>query len=144
MNQDKDGERNIHRHESALQKAVLDSKNIEYKPLKSLQEARKYNDAHVIFEGDYGGQVYLSVPVKKIKCSQTVLDKLLKELDAIAWKDSTGTGLYFERIKKGEIISGGMGGGRAKNNLWVHKDLSNFRRKILLVLQGRSNGIEND
>ena len=68
----------IPRHESPVRRIVSDADNLPYYPLKDLQEARNYDDAVMIFEGDTGGQIYLVCPVIMIKCSMKTLKRLLR------------------------------------------------------------------
>ena len=81
------------------------------------------NNAHVILQGDYGGQIYFTCPAAKIKCSEEDLKKLLAYLDAHAWKDASGTGIYFEDRPKNSGVPGGMGGGLASDDVWLHPKL---------------------
>ncbi|MBU2476687.1 hypothetical protein KKG83_04410 [Candidatus Micrarchaeota archaeon] len=128
-------------HESPVRKIVSQAQNTDYKPIKTFEEAKKFDDSYLIMEGDYGGQIYLSTPVKLIKCDIKTLEKLLKELDKIAWdcNEGMGCGIYFERKKVGEGIWGGMGGGIALNELWVHEEFKDIKGKILNILNEKEN-----
>jgi hypothetical protein len=101
---------------------LTDAHNLPYFPLKSIEEARNYDDSFMIMEGDDGGQVYVVAPVKLIRCSKEGLESLLVVLDKRAWPDNddNSRGIYYERRSVGEIIHGGMGGGIALNSIWVH------------------------
>jgi len=120
-------------HESSVRK-IIDRDN--YNSFKNLNEAKKYGDSFLIMEGDWGGQIYLVYPVKLIKCEEKRLLKLLQDLDKLAWDEKVGKGIYFERFKEGEIVPGGMGGGIAPSNLWVHDNFKPLIDKIKKVLNG--------
>jgi len=135
--------RKIPEHESGVRRIMSEMQGIDYHPLKSFEEAKQYDDAYVIMEGDWGGQIYLSIPAKQIMCSYETLKSLLSEIDKHEWKhnDGEGIGIYFERKKAGEGISGGMGGGLALEGLWVHDDIKGIEKKILDVLNGNKKSI---
>ena len=133
----------IKKHESPLRRMIADSHNKEYEALHSLDEARKTKNAYLIMEGDDGGQIYLVVPVGIIKCDEAVLKTLLYDLDAMAWDDSSMAGLYYEIHEADTVVAGGMGGGRAEKNLWVHKDFDGIKDKIKKVIVGETQSIHN-
>ena len=64
---------------------VADATGGSYESYRSLDEARDDRDAVVVLEGDYGGQIYATIPVRDIRCSMNALERLLAGLDAIAW-----------------------------------------------------------
>jgi hypothetical protein len=130
-------------HESSVRRVVSDAHNLPYYPLKDIQEARKYEDAIMVFEGDTGGQIYLVCPVQMVNCSSETLRKLLLYLDEIAWpnSDDSERGIFFERKKVGEIIIGGMGGGRVEQDLWVHDEFKHMKGKIKNVITGKVDDI---
>jgi len=39
----------------------------------------------VIFEGDYGGQIYATCPASLVRCSEETLQGLLRDLDTVGW-----------------------------------------------------------
>lgn len=129
---------NLQEHESGVRKLVSEAHNLNYKPLKNFEEAKEYNDAYMIMEGDDGGQIYLSIPIKFIKCNYETLKKLLKYLDNIAWPENQDdmAKIFFERLNEGDVIIGGMGGGLATNSLWLHDKFANIRNKIEKILIG--------
>ncbi len=91
----------------------------------SLEEARKASDGYVLMVGDWGGQIYLTCPVKYLKCDEAVLDELLLKIDELEWGCNEGEGaeIRYGRAKPGDGACGGMGGGIAEDGLWVHPDL---------------------
>ncbi|WP_289355064.1 hypothetical protein [Paenibacillus sp. S-12] len=81
--------------------------------IEDFKKAKAIPDTYVIMEGDWGGQIYLSYPMKYINCSEEILHNLLDDLDSIAWdcNEGEGKGLYYEIRRPGDGIGGGMGGG---------------------------------
>lgn len=53
--------------------------------LKSLNEAKSYEDGVVVLAGDDGGQTYLVCLASQIACPEHSLELLLQDLDEIAW-----------------------------------------------------------
>ncbi len=53
--------------------------------LKSLNEARSYEDGVVILSGDDGGQTYIVCLASQVTCAEHNLELLLQDLDEIAW-----------------------------------------------------------
>lgn len=105
----------------------------------SLQDARAVPGGAAIFEGDWGGQIYLIVPAAQIACDEAALARLLAALDAIAWpgNDPSGSSIRFERLAPGERIPGGMGGAVATEGVWIHPELAPHGDAIRAVLAGR-------
>lgn len=91
--------------------------------------ANGWNDVWLVLEGDWGGQIYLTVPWSSLGEDPKVLP-LLKGLDREAWSCNRGDGrnayLYSpsEREQKGRGVPGGMGGGRLKDGLWLHREFA--------------------
>jgi len=110
-----------------------------YQPLGSLAEARDVPDGVVVLEGDYGGQIYVVAPALRVECSEGALLLLLRDLDEIAWPgiDADASDLRFERLPAGSSVPGGMGGGRAEDDVWIHPDLARHADAIRDVLAGR-------
>lgn len=109
-----------------------------YQALESLADARGQADAVVIFEGDDGGTIYLTVPVDQIACDEPTLQELLADVDAICWADSSSSGMFFECRAVGSSVAGGMGGGLVTAGLWLHRDIEHLglRSEIQEVLAG--------
>lgn len=76
-----------------------------------------------VLQGDFGGQVYLTVPV--VGTDKRNIETLLSELDAIAWSVNEGDGASkstcdYKRCKE---VSGGMGGGMMViGAVWMHEE----------------------
>lgn len=115
---------------SPLRDLMSQAGKIEFRPVKSFFEAKKYTDAYVIFEGDGGGQIYLSCPMKLVRCSEKALQKLLLKIDEKQWKDPSMAHISYERMTVGEIIAGGMDGGVATEGVWLHPEIEQLRPMI--------------
>src|SRR5438552_11511903 len=98
-------------HESGVRRMVADARGPPYQALRSLGEAQAALDGVVVMEGDYGGQIYLTCPARLVKCDPGTLEQLLADLDGMAWRDSDGARVFFERQPIGSGVAGGMGGG---------------------------------
>jgi len=103
-----------------------------------VQKSHSTEPTHWILEGDFGGQVYLTVPVDMVKCSEDELWKVLSKMDDIAWSCNEGEGaeLYTDHCDGNEDdIPAGMGGGLMKTNeLWVHGEFEPFIDEIRRAL----------
>lgn len=117
--------------------------NEEYKPIEDFEEALNTEDAIVVLEGDFGGQIYLTCPMRLVRCTEEALENLLTDLDDIAWhcNEGLGAGIYYEAKKPGEWISGGMGGGYVSDTLWVYPEFDDRENEIRDVIEGRSERI---
>lgn len=124
---------------SDLRSLMAQAEGKEYRPLKSLEDARQYADSFVIFEGDYGGQIYLTCPVSMVRCSEDTLRQLLSEIDDLHWADPDGAMICYERRPVGNGIAGGMGGAIASTELWLHDELekAGLRNAVTDVVEGR-------
>jgi hypothetical protein len=93
-----------------------------FKSYSDLETAKSDPNAYVVMEGDWGGQIYLTCPVKYVICDEDMLRKILKKLDHMCWKCNGGDGaeIYYETWSQGEDVPGGMGGGLATDGLWIH------------------------
>lgn len=100
-----------------------------------------YDDAWLVLEGDWGGQIYLTVPWRLLGEDPKVLP-LLKDLDREAWPSNRGEGrnayLYSprEREQQGRGVPGGMGGGRLTDDLWLHRTFAFGWRQTARELLG--------
>lgn len=114
-----------------------------FEPLASLAAAREAADGVVILEGDYGGQIYVVAPAAGVACDEEALDRLLRDLDAIAWPGSEpeAASVRFERLAVGARVSGGMGGAPVLGEAWIHAELAPHAEEIRAVLAGTSASI---
>ena len=114
----------VNDYESFMRKRYNESHKLPYKALKNIEEAKEFDQAYVIFEGDYGGIIYLTCPINNVKCSDKELQDLLKYIEEHYWNDLSTAGIYYEVLEKNqETIAGGMGGGKIKKGLWVNSEL---------------------
>jgi hypothetical protein len=90
-----------------------------------LSEAKADPEGVVILEGDYGGQIYVVVQAEQVLCSQKTLSWLLHDVDRISWPGSydDSARIVFERVAAGAPVAGGMGGGIATRDAWIHPEL---------------------
>ena len=126
-------------HESAVRRLVADAHGRPYYPLHSLEEARLYPDGAAIFEGDWGGQIYATIPTDLIRCNVAAIERLLRDLDALGWCDLAGARIYYERRPVGAGVAGGMGGGRIIQGVWIHERIVHLGvgQAIQDLLEGR-------
>ncbi len=111
--------------------------------LASLADARADPDGRVVLQGDWGGQIYVVARAAQVACDEAALGRLLRELDALAWpgSDASGAEVSYERLREGERVPGGMGGGEVTGEVWVHAELRGYEGAIREVLAGRRVGI---
>ena len=128
-------------HESGLRSMIADAHGLPYRAFRSLHEAKESPDSVAVFEGDYGGQIYVVARVSAISCSEQVLVSLLSELDSLEWRDPEGMGLYFEEAEIGQPIAGGMGGGRVTEGIWVHSRMQQYASLVEEVLAGKRSSL---
>jgi len=128
-------------HESGVRRLVADAAGRAYRAFRTLAEARADPDGIVVFEGDYGGQIYLVCPAAAVRCSEDDLGLLLRDLDSLEWDDAGGARVFFESLPRGSIVPGGMGGGRVEEGLWVHPRVAQHATAIQAVIDGRRSRI---
>ena len=88
----------------------------------SMAEASEDPDAAVVLSADYGGTIFLTVPVRLCHCSFKALETLISDLDAISWfsGDPTIAMVGLERHPVGTGVTGGDGGGIVIEGVWTH------------------------
>jgi hypothetical protein len=128
-------------HESGVRSLIASSNGDEYTAFRTLAEAKADPDGIVVFEGDYGGQIYAVAHAHYVCCTEAQLEQLLSELDAMAWRDPGGRSVYYESLPVGAGVAGGMGGGAVVPEVWVHERLRNYETAIRSVLQGERTSI---
>jgi hypothetical protein len=114
---------NVKDHEDPMRSMLAESRGKPYRSYPTLSEARA-NNALVVLQGDDGGQIYLTCPAIKVKCSEIELKLLLRFLDDMAWRDPSMAAIYFEDVPQNSGVPGGMGGGRATGDIWLHPKLA--------------------
>ena len=126
----------IPEHHSGVQHIMNKVHGKSYTPLTTLEEAQGHDDAVVILEGDWGGIIYATCPVKHLRDGITheEIVILCKKLERDFWGYGTdkvpaqvppegGWGVYYQRLESGRGVWGGMGGGKVIDGLWVHDKL---------------------
>ncbi|MDO8584032.1 MAG: hypothetical protein Q7R83_02525 [bacterium] len=116
---------------------------LNYECLRWMHEMGRPTDVWLVMQGDYGGQIYLTVPLSHIDLKQAELDDLLRMLDHRSWKGNRGDGagayLWSPSVvgfDPCEGISGGMGGGRLTDGLWLHKEHAEADRVVTVDPSG--------
>jgi len=109
----------------------------------TFEEAKALDDGYGVMEGDFGGQCYLTAPMRIVGCQERELRQLLQDLDEIVWQDVEGQHLYYERHSPGDMIDSGMGGGMILADVWIHKQLIEFGldTRVREVLSGKLSGL---
>lgn len=109
--------------------------------LPGLAEAQAHEAGTVVLFGDDGGQVYLVARANQIRCSESSLQQLLRDIDAIEWPGNSPdmAGIDYGSHSVGDGIPGGMGGGQVTAGTWIHPDLEaqGLDELILRVLSGQ-------
>lgn len=125
-------------HMSDVRYMMHKAHGVEFKPLMDYKRAKEEKHGCVIIEGDYGGQVYLTCPMKYVRCSHEALLQLSSDLDSIYWDDEEGCKVYYEAYKPPHGIFGGMGGGVLINGLWVHPEFEDIgiKERVWEVIKG--------
>jgi hypothetical protein len=115
---------------------MAEAEGVPHARFDTLESAQQAPDAVAVMEGDYGGQIYFTCPVRHIRCTSDVLKQLLDDLDDCQWGDPEGAGLYYEVGIPGSGVAGGMGGGAIVDGVWLHKRLEHLRGQVEEVIAG--------
>jgi len=110
--------------EKDYETAFVTNATIEY-----LQENGK--KIWLVLEGDWGGQIYLTIPICFLG-EEAKVAELLKFIDERAWScnDGHGTDVQLNLTNNPENgVSGGMGGGMLLDRLWMYCEFSDSRWK---------------
>jgi len=102
------------------QLAKLDGE--DYLAYASLEQAQHEPDGAVILSGDYGGTIFLTAPVRLVRCNAEALVTLVSDLDAVTWMsgDPTIATVASGRHPIGTRVWGGDGGGVIVDGVWTH------------------------
>jgi hypothetical protein len=98
-------------HHSPVRSMWAEGHGEPYIALKTLDDARKVAETAAVMEGDSGGEIYLTCPIRLVACSESALTQLLDDIDSIEWNDPSSIGLYYDVLPVGSGVGGGMGGG---------------------------------
>lgn len=63
--------------------------------IKNVSEINNFNDLYLILEGDWGGQIYLTLPLKLVKIDKRQIIDILFYLDNLAWPFNENQGCQF-------------------------------------------------
>lgn len=127
-------------HESAVRSFMGGPEGAPYRSFRTLAEARAAPTAALVLEGDHGGQILATCPVRLIGCSDARVHRLSVELQELCWNEPYGAGVHLEPLGPGDGVAGGMGGGIVTDGLWLHEELEQLgmRDAIEAVLAGRT------
>jgi|GEM_PF-1843866 len=127
-------------------KAISDEVSEHVERVYANLEDAKAGNAHLHMEGDWGGQIYLSVPAAQVFCDEQRLKQLLAEIDEKEWScnNGDGTSLTYRKGIKEIGINGGMGGGEITDSLWVHPEMDAMKPVIQDVLDGKRPSIKEN
>jgi len=132
----KDDQPRLEDQESGLRSLLTEASGETYTSYKSLAEAKIDPNGVAILEGDYGGQIYVVVRAKDVKCDDNLLFDLLQYLDRIEWDDPDGASIYYESRPVNSGVAGGMGGGAVMDKIWIHPRLQPYTGLISEILSG--------
>jgi hypothetical protein len=108
--------------EHDVRKFLADSRSQSFTSYDSLETAGLDPDSAVVLSGDWGGTIFLTVPVRLLRCSLTTLDTLVSDLDAATWMSGRPTvaTVELERHPVGSGVVGGDGGVLVIEGVWTH------------------------
>jgi hypothetical protein len=126
------------KYNGSLRSMMAEGHGSEYIAFKSLEEARSRSNSVVIMQGDDGGTIYLTIPVRNVSCGQATLNQLLADIDAMCWADPSMARVFYEIVPSAGAVAGGMGGGRIVDGLWLHLEVEKLgvRQDVEDVLRG--------
>jgi hypothetical protein len=111
------------------------------KDFKTFDEFRAAPNAVAIFYGDWGGQVYATVPVRLFlpEMGRKEIHELAVRLEQACWScnvseddPSGGAMVRFEIKEPGTGVIGGMGGGWVGDQAWTNPDISDIAKEFIL------------
>jgi hypothetical protein len=113
----------------------------------SFDEAKASPGAVAVLSGDYGGTIYLTVPMSRVGCTEEQLTTLLSDLDAISWMggaDYDARASYHDLPVPG-YVAGGDGGGEVIDGVWTHpsyidEEVAALARDVVAGLRKRLPG----
>jgi len=103
---DRFSKRLLEQHSQVRSMMAEASGNI-YMALETFAAARGRPGSVVIFEGDYGGTIYLTIPVREVACDEAALEQLLIDIDAMCWSDSRGARMVMRLSRSVRLFLAG-------------------------------------
>jgi hypothetical protein len=131
-------------HHSQVRFLMAEASQDIYTAFTTFVAAREHPSSVVIFEGDDGGTIYLTIPVREVACGEATLRQLLFDIDAMCWSDTRGARVVYEVVPVGAAVAGGMGGGQVIDGLWLHPRVEalGMREDFQQVLDGKRQRID--
>lgn len=107
--------------------------------INAMLNSRDATRMWLVMEGDWGGQIYLTVRLDKLGKDVDPND-LLRALDTRAWGCNEGEGLsasFLTTKHPHKGVIGGMGGGKLLDGVWIHQEfnIAKWRRQIRTALK---------
>lgn len=123
----------------SVRRFIHDVHGQNYEAYATYAEARQAPDAAVVLSGDYGGTIYLTAPMRLVRCDEDTLNTLLSDLDAITWMggDAYDASVAYERHAVPDGVWGGDGGGAVIEGVWTHPswlddEVAAYARQVVL------------
>jgi hypothetical protein len=123
-------------HESGVRSLQAEAHGRPYVAHRTLAAAQADPQGIIVFEGDFGGQIYAVARASFVRCATDQLQTLLAEIDAAHWNEPDGARVCFESSSGRAGVAGGMGGGVVPAELWVHPKLNVSLEGVRAVLLG--------
>ena len=122
----------LRKRKVAMANAMVQNQESEAEILNNLKKdaAKLGGRAYLVLEGDWGGQIYLTIPWELVGPNAKV-SELLRKMDEASWGCNNGDGASFSICPfDSDGVFGGMGGGQMTDSLWLHSDFVNRRKRI--------------
>lgn len=97
-------------------------------------EAIHHQNSYLLIYGDECGQIYLTIPLRKVKIGPDRFGDITTKVDSYGWANPRSCGYTLELAEPGTEAYGGMGGGKFEKELWIHPELRSVKREIELLL----------
>jgi hypothetical protein len=99
-------------------------------------EVRQLPDKYAVLEGDWGGQIFATIPLSMIKFGDEILMPITRYLNAIAWPSSVdddvdmSLGVHYVHATPDDWFPAGCGGGKfVADEIWFHKEFNRVQRR---------------
>ena len=107
---------------------------------KTFEDFRATENAVALFFGDWGGQVYASVPMRLFgpEMGHKELHELGIRLEQVCWDCNVtaddpegGAMVRFDIREPGTVVLGGMGGGWVGDKEWISEDIPEIAKEFI-------------